>query len=240
MSQSASQQAQSQYFDLHMSGIGYLSRVREVPTDDGTVLACSIAALRGKRDDAQYTYCDVYVVGQRAKDIVQMLEPDVQDDRKVLIGFKLGDPSTQAYEVKEGESAGEIRTVIKGRLLKITMAKVDQEFIDLPEDENHQQSRRQQEDRHQGNWNRGNGNGSRERQFSRAQGPRQDSSSRHADTEDAQEREFPRESRSNDRQYRSGNGSQGRQFSRGNSQNRSMARGGSEQRSNFRRSGAYR
>lgn len=218
-SQSASQQAQSQYFDLHMSGIGYLSRVRDVPTDNGPVLACNIAALRGKRDDAQYTYCDVYVVGQRAKEIVKMLEQDVLADRKVLIGFKLGDPSAQAYEVREGESQGEIRTVIRGRLLKITMAKVDQEFVDLPEDENQQQHRPQQNDRRFGNQGRRNDNDSRGRQFSRDQGQSNVQRNRDGQDDNSRAPQYARDTRQgNAQQSRDTNGSQGRQFSRNTSQ----------------------
>ncbi|GHD04691.1 hypothetical protein GCM10007320_65790 [Pseudorhodoferax aquiterrae] len=54
-------QAQSKYFNLHVSGIGYLSRVRWVDNNSRSggrrsepFLSCAINALRGSPDDPRY------------------------------------------------------------------------------------------------------------------------------------------------------------------------------------------
>ena len=40
------------YFDLHITGLGYLNRIREVkPKKGDSFLACDIAALNGPSDD---------------------------------------------------------------------------------------------------------------------------------------------------------------------------------------------
>ena len=43
------------YFDLHITGLGYLNRIREVkPKKGDSFLACDIAALNGPSDDVSY------------------------------------------------------------------------------------------------------------------------------------------------------------------------------------------
>ncbi len=124
------------YFNLHVSGLGYLSRVRWVETKSGgrkaqPFLACTIGALRGSADDVQYTYFDVRVSGQEAIDLVDKLGHDVDENRKVLIAFKASDIYVNVYERelkdKSGRKTGHVEAAanIKGRLLQINMAKVD-------------------------------------------------------------------------------------------------------------------
>lgn len=82
----------SEYFDLHTQGIGYLNRVREVRPKNGTPFwACDIAALHGSADNVNTTRFDCRVSGAKAIDLVQQYQDAVKQDRKVLIGFRLGD-----------------------------------------------------------------------------------------------------------------------------------------------------
>ena len=124
------------YFNLHVSGLGYLSRVRWVETKSGgrkaqPFLACTIGALRGNSDDVQYTYFDVRVSGQEAIDLVDKLGHDIDENRKVLIAFKASDIYVNVYERelkdRSGRKTGQVEAAanIKGRLLQINMAKVD-------------------------------------------------------------------------------------------------------------------
>jgi hypothetical protein len=124
------------YFNLHVSGLGYLSRVRWVETKSGgrkaqPFLACTIGALRGSSDDVQYTYFDVRVSGQEAIDLVDKLGHDVDENRKVIVAFKASDIYVNVYERemkdKSGRKTGQVEAAanIKGRLLQINMAKVD-------------------------------------------------------------------------------------------------------------------
>ena len=82
-------QAQSAYFNLHVEGVGYLNRVRTVKPKKGQeFLACTVSAMRGSTADLGYTKFDCKVSGAEAQKIVKLLEPDVADEKPVLIGFK--------------------------------------------------------------------------------------------------------------------------------------------------------
>jgi len=124
------------YFDLHVSGIGYLNRIREVkPRKGHPFLACSISAMRGDPMDVEYTKFDLRVTGSEAKRIVAMLRPEVDAKKAVIIGFKLGDIYPEAFTYDRGERKGQQGLVIKGRLLKINFAKIDGRTVPLPKSE---------------------------------------------------------------------------------------------------------
>ncbi len=64
------------FFDLHVNGVGYLNRIREVkPRKGQPFLACSISAMRGEPSDVEYTKFDLRVTGAEAKRVVAMLKP---------------------------------------------------------------------------------------------------------------------------------------------------------------------
>ena len=150
-SQSASQstsnnaQAQKKFFDLHTRGIGYLNRVRLVTTKGKggrrgeSFLACAVNALHGDSEDPSTTLFDCRVSGKDAQDIVHALMPAVQDNKKVIIGFAIGDIYAHVYERKskirdannQWKETGETETtaLIKGRLLQITYVKIDGEIV---------------------------------------------------------------------------------------------------------------
>ena len=131
----AATQTQSTHFNLHVSGIGYLNRVRWVqPKQKGRkanpFLACSISALRGNAEDPQYTYFDVRVSGAEAVELVEKCMEDVDQRRKVVVSFKIGDIYTDMYQrdVKvAGQKTGEkeMACLIKGRLLLINTITID-------------------------------------------------------------------------------------------------------------------
>lgn len=123
------------YFDLHLTGLGYLSRVREV-TSAGhgrakakPFLACSISAFHGDpevQNGVVYLNLDLIVSGETAKDVILSVMDDANDrDVKVLVGFRAGDHYISTYEIKQGNRAGQMGTVLKGCLLKVFWVKVD-------------------------------------------------------------------------------------------------------------------
>lgn len=132
-------QTEDRFFDLHTKGYGYLSRVRVVPVGKNkrdTFLACTVAALYGQASDVSYSYYDLKVVGKEAQDLVRKLGLDIAKKRKVLVAFRAGDTYAEPYEkIVDGKT--ELRAVTKGRLLQITLAKVDGEVVyrDRAEDE---------------------------------------------------------------------------------------------------------
>jgi hypothetical protein len=131
----ASSSTQANHFNLHVSGIGYLNRVRWVqPKGRGRsaqpFLACSVSALRGNSEAPDYTYLDLRVSGQEAAELVEKCIEDVDQNRKVVISFKVGDIYPHQYErdVKvDGRKTGEkeMACLIKGRLLLINTITVD-------------------------------------------------------------------------------------------------------------------
>ncbi|MEQ1601283.1 MAG: DUF3577 domain-containing protein [Methylophilaceae bacterium] len=143
----------SKFFDLHVTGLGYLNRVRMVnPKKGDSFVACSIAALRGEWNKEgsikpESTKFDVRVSGSDAKLIIDLLGPFNDKNRKVMIQFKLGDiyGETYVYEKNtEYAKKGDVGMMIKGRLLKIYRAWINGEQVDLsavyPEEANTDQS----------------------------------------------------------------------------------------------------
>ena len=133
--------SESKFYDLHVTGLGYLNRVRMVKPNKGeTFLACSISALRGEwnKDGSikpESTKFDVRVYGQDAIKAIEILKLHGDEKRKVMIQFKLGDiyPEVFVYEKDVGtRKKGDTGVMIKGRLLKITNAWVDGNPVVLP------------------------------------------------------------------------------------------------------------
>ena len=114
------------YFDLHTQGIGYINRAREVtPIEGEPFLAVTIAALRGRVDNAQYTHFECRVSGQKTQEIVRQLMPAVEGNLKVLIGFTLSDLYAETFTFKSGEMAGTTGISLKARLLRMAWARVE-------------------------------------------------------------------------------------------------------------------
>ena len=129
-----------QIFNLIIEGVGYLNRVREVPVRKGpSYLACTVNAMMGPSDSVEYVSIDCRVVGKQAREVVEMLEAAVADKKKVIIGFRAGDPTPDFYEVPR-EGGKERREGLKARLLQVTFAKVGGNRVDIPLVERPQQN----------------------------------------------------------------------------------------------------
>jgi hypothetical protein len=126
MSNSSSQS----YFDLHITGLGYLNRIREVqPRKGNPFLACDIAALTGPSDAVEYRRFDVKVSGRDAQHLIRKCEEAVKAERKVLIGFRLGDLWTDIFTYTKGKNEGKPGVSLKARLLLVTWIKVDGDMV---------------------------------------------------------------------------------------------------------------
>lgn len=119
------------YFDLHVTGIGYLGRAREVPVRRGEpFLALEINALHGAADQVEYTRFDCRVTGGEAQTLVRQFMSRINDrDAKVLVGFRLGDLYPDVFTYQTGEKAGQTGVSLKARLLKIQWIKADEEWV---------------------------------------------------------------------------------------------------------------
>ncbi|QVX40767.1 DUF3577 domain-containing protein (plasmid) [Ralstonia solanacearum] len=118
------------YFDLHITGLGYLNRIREVkPKKGDAFLACDIAALNGPSDDASYVRFDTRVSGSEAQHLIRRCIEAVDAEKKVLIGFRLGDLWTDTFTYTKGKRAGEHGVSLKARLLFVSWIKVDGKLV---------------------------------------------------------------------------------------------------------------
>jgi uncharacterized protein DUF3577 len=118
------------YFDLHIIGLGYLGRIREVKPKKGTpFLACDIAALTGPNDAPEYRRFDVRVSDSDAQHLIRRCAQAVSAQRKVLIGFRLGDLWTDLFTYTKGKNAGRPGVSLKGQLLFVAWIKVDGQLV---------------------------------------------------------------------------------------------------------------
>jgi len=136
MSQANQNQAATQpvFFNLHVEGVGYLDRIRLVKPKKGQeFLACTVSAMRGSTTDLGYTRFDCKVSGADAQKIVRRLEAEVAAEKKVIIGFRLGDIYPEIFTFEKGDKKGQPGVSIKGRLLRVKFAKVDGQAVDIPQ-----------------------------------------------------------------------------------------------------------
>lgn len=119
------------YFDLHISGLGYLSRAREVkPKRSNPFLAVDVTAIHGHADDVQRVRFDAKVAGSEAQKVIRDLMDAINDrDRKVLGSYKLGDLYTDTFVYDKGDRAGQTGISLKTRLLRLAWVKVDGEVV---------------------------------------------------------------------------------------------------------------
>lgn len=121
---------ETQYFDLHTTGIGYLNRIREVEVRKGKpFMAVTVAALHGASDEVEYSYIDCKVSGSDAEKLVRRCKASVTAGKKVLIAFRIGDIWAEAFTYTKGDKKGETGVSLKGRLLFISWIKIDGETV---------------------------------------------------------------------------------------------------------------
>ncbi|WP_241576167.1 STY4534 family ICE replication protein [Rosenbergiella collisarenosi] len=120
---------QSSYFNLHIDGLGYLSNIREINTATGSFLSCTINALHGSTEKPEYTRFDVTVSGQQTTSLIRRCQNAVNEEKKVLIGFKLSNLIADVFTLTKGDHAGESRALLRARLIKISFIKVGQNMV---------------------------------------------------------------------------------------------------------------
>lgn len=127
----SNQSTSQNYFNLHTTGIGYLSDIREfLPKKGDPILSCRVSALVGPSDKPEYRFFDMNVVGEEAKRLIERCRDAVAAKKKVLISFVMADLwydiftySTDSQYHKKGDTG----VALKGRLIRINMIKVDGE-----------------------------------------------------------------------------------------------------------------
>ena len=119
--------AGEKFFDLHTRGVGYLNRVRAVPSRSGEYWSCDIVAIHGKAgSDMNSVRFDLIVKGDEAGQAVRQFQNQANDkNSQVLVGFKIGDLKPEIFTYSSGQKQGQQGISLKGRLLTIDWVKVD-------------------------------------------------------------------------------------------------------------------
>ena len=117
---------QNEYFDLHISGLGYLNRFRSVPVRTGQgYFAVDIAMLEGSKDAPTTTRFDANVAGKEAVNVLEQVKEAITDpNARVLAGVRLGGLYPEIFEYQNGDRRGEQGISLKTRLLRIDWVKV--------------------------------------------------------------------------------------------------------------------
>ncbi|MEG3127035.1 STY4534 family ICE replication protein [Pantoea cypripedii] len=129
MSTSNTTSTKTEYFNLNIKGLGYISNIRQVNLQNGSFLSCVINALSGPTDNPTYVRFDVSVAGKEATSLVNRCQKSVDEDKKVLLGFTLSHPTTDIFTLNKGEHAGEQRVSLKARLIKVDWVKIGQDMV---------------------------------------------------------------------------------------------------------------
>jgi hypothetical protein len=121
-----SRRSKTDSFDLRVTGLGYLDRIHEKRDRHGApFLAVDLTALRGTADRVEYTRFDCRVIDHGVQWIIRDLKPHLQAEKKVLIGFTLGDLHAETFVHASGPKAGQTGVGLKARLLGIDWIKVE-------------------------------------------------------------------------------------------------------------------
>ncbi len=127
-----STQNDQQYFNLTLTGVGFINRFRlNTPAQGNPYYSISIAALRGKADASgktAKTYIDCNIVGDAVEMAAQMAPYfDSEESPTVLVKFVSGDLELRSFQYKSGIRQGEIGYTNKARLFDIKWFKVNGE-----------------------------------------------------------------------------------------------------------------
>jgi hypothetical protein len=116
----------SNYINLHTQGIGYLSRVREVVVKGrrSSFWSADINMMHGEKGvDQGITYVP-FQVNPTNQETVDLLKEyaTLSNDKNfsLMVQVRIGDFYPETFTMTKGDKAGQIRTVLKGRLILIT------------------------------------------------------------------------------------------------------------------------
>jgi len=126
---STSANQKKEFFNLNVSGIGYLNSIRRVQGPNGEFTCAVINALTGPTDNASYTRFDVTVAGADTTKLINRCQKAVDEEEKVLIGFVLSGLKADVFTLQSGDHAGESRPSLKARLIKVEFIKKGQDVV---------------------------------------------------------------------------------------------------------------
>lgn len=123
----SAQSAEKNYIDLHTYGFGYIQNFRLVTPKKGKPFySCRIHALRGPRDNVNYTVFDTIITNKKAVELLtQCGDAAKEKGKRILVAFTIGDVYPESYPYHSGPKQGQTGCWEKGRLINIRMLKLD-------------------------------------------------------------------------------------------------------------------
>ncbi|EDW3873407.1 DUF3577 domain-containing protein [Salmonella enterica] len=120
---------ETNYFNLNINGLGYITNVRQVVNGNSKFTCCTLNALSGPTDNADYIRFDVTVAGKDATSLINRCQKSSDEDKKVMIGFVLSGIKPDIFTLTKGDHAGENRVSLKTRLIRVDWIKIDGEIV---------------------------------------------------------------------------------------------------------------
>ncbi len=122
-------------FALLTTGVGYLSRIREVePVNGLPYVSVTLSALRGLDGSVRYTFIDCRVAGRSTLSYIRQLAPSVESGDKVLVRFRLNDLYADTFTYRQGPKTGQVGVSLKAQLVGIDWARVNGVALDKFDD----------------------------------------------------------------------------------------------------------
>ncbi|BET61359.1 MULTISPECIES: STY4534 family ICE replication protein [Yersinia pseudotuberculosis complex] len=122
-------QSRAEYFNLNVTGIGYLNNIRKVSGNNGEFTCAVINALTGPTDNASYTRFDITVAGKESASLINRCQKAVDEEKQVLIGFVLSGLVADVFTLTKGDHAGESRPALKARLIAVEWVKISGQLV---------------------------------------------------------------------------------------------------------------
>ncbi|MFQ6245942.1 STY4534 family ICE replication protein [Yersinia enterocolitica] len=122
-------QPRAEYFNLNVTGIGYLNNIRKVSGNNGEFTCAVINALTGPTDNASYTRFDITVAGKESVSLINRCQKAVDEEKQVLIGFVLSGLVADVFTLTKGDHAGESRPALKARLIVVEWVKISGQLV---------------------------------------------------------------------------------------------------------------
>ncbi len=122
-------QAPTEFFNLNVTGLGYLNTIRKVQGNNGEFTCAVINALSGPTDNAVYTRFDVTVAGKDSISLINRCQKAVDEEKQVLMGFVLSGLNVDVFTLTKGEHAGESRPSLKARLIAVEWIKIGGQLV---------------------------------------------------------------------------------------------------------------
>ncbi len=136
----SAQNKNSSFYDIHISGIGFLDRIRMVtPKNGDPFMAATVGLQDGEVLDGDYskvstTYLDCIVSGPRAFNILNdhILQENVDQENTVIRAVvKTGGLNTEMFTYAQGPKQGQTGVSLRSRLFQITHLYVAGNAVDL-------------------------------------------------------------------------------------------------------------